>query len=351
MKRVMFAVLVAASAAVAEEASETSAASEAVAAQPAKEVGKASFTTLPLCRQVEGSVFVRRVGDAEWAEAEEGLFYPLGSSFRTTGNGRLTLSFSADSSVSISGESEFATRAQALGMASRTIVLVRGTVELRLADNLPEGAFFITAPGFVVKNPAGESRYVYEDMGDGDKVTVFCKTGSLSVEGRHFEIPAMHSANEVVIRTSRDQLSTFLYGTSGDYVVKLDKNVRLKEEIGDDGKMQRKEEREFAEFRLSPATKVVINRSVPAIGERMSAFIMAFDAAGERQGEGICLCEGRAEINAGDLVAKGKLDGGELAKRAAEATETTAAEDAEATETSAAGEGASEEKTSGNNEE
>jgi len=310
------------------------------------------FMTLPLCRRIEGTVFVRPFGAQEWTPASEGRFYPLGTSFRTEGKSRLTVAFANDSSASISGDAEFGTRQQPLGVPSRTIVLVRGVLELKLAENLPEGAFFVTAPGFVVKNPAGESRYVYEDLGDGDKVTVSCKTGSLGIEGRHFEIPAMRSANTVVIRTSRDLLSTFLNGTSGDYTVKLDKNLRLKEEIGNDGTMKRTEERGFAEFRLSPATKVIINRSVPAIGERMSAFIMAFDAAGERVGEGITVCEGRAEINGGDLVVKEKLDGNELAKRAAEATETTAAAEAEETtsEESVSEEKNSEASSSGNNE-
>jgi len=327
MRQIVFAVCFAASVALAEESAEPSTNGSAeVAARSEKSAPKVAFSILPLCRQVEGEVFVRPAGAQEWRTAEEGRFYPLGTSFRTAEKGRLTVSFSTDSSATISGDAEFATRAQALDVRSRTIVLVRGKMDLKLADNLPEGMFFVAAPGFVVKNPAGESRYAYEDMEDGDKVTVSCKTGSLGIEGRHFEIPVMRSANEVVIRTSRDMLSTFLYGTSGDYVVKLDKNLRLKEEIGDDGKMKRTEEREFAEFHLSPATKIVINRSVPAIGERMSAFIMAFDASGERLGEGISLCEGRAEINVGELVAKEKLDGTELAKRTAEATETTSAE-------------------------
>ncbi len=329
MKRVVFSLLFVASAALAEEEDVAAEASEAMpaVAQPEKAAQKATFMTLPLCRRVEGEAFVRPFGAKEWTPAEEGHFYPLGTAFRTTaeGKGRLTISFSSGASAFISNDAEFSTRAQKLGVASRTIVLGRGVLELKLPDNLPEGAFVITAPGFVVKNPAGESRYVFEDMGDGDKVTVSCKTGSLGIEGRHFEIPTMRSANTVVIRTSRDMLSTFLYGMSGDYTVKLDKNLRMKEEIGDDGQMKRTEEREFAEFRLSPATKVVINRSVPAIGERMSAFIMAFDAAGELQGEGISVCEGRAEINRGDLVNKEKLSESELAKRAAEATETTEA--------------------------
>jgi len=347
----MFAVLMVASAAVAEETAETASAESAgkdAAAQSEKAAPKATFTTLPLCRLVEGEAYARSVGASEWSVAEEGRFYPLGTSFRTAGDGRLIVFFGPESSATISGEAEFATRAQALGERSRTVVLMRGTVELKLADNLPDGAFCVSAPGFVVKNLAGESRYVYEDKGDGDRVTVTCKTGKLGVSGRHFEIPAMHPADEVVIRTSHDQLSTFLYGTSGDYAVKLDKDVRVKEEIGDDGQTKQSTERQFAEFRLSPATKVIINRSVSAVGGRMSAFITAYDAAGERMGEGIRVCEGRSEINAGELVDKAKLGGEELAKRAAEATETTT--DAEA-EKASSGEENSEEKASENKKE
>ena len=333
----------------AQEAEEQAAPADAAAeARPAADQ-KVAFTALALCRFVEGEAEVCRPG-GDWAAAEEGRFYPLGTSYRAGKGGRLVISFGGESSATIADGGEFGTRAQPLGEKSRTVVLVRGTLSLKLADNLPEGVFSVTAPGFTVKNLAGESRYEYVDMGDGDKVTVRCVTGSLAVEGRHFGIPVMRSANEVVIRTSRDHLSTFLSGTSGDYVVKLDKDVRRKDEIRDDGKAKQTEGREFAEFHLSPATKVIINRSVPAIGERMSAFIMAFDAAGKPVGEGIRLCEGRAELNSGELVAKEKADSDELAKHAAEATETTESADDGESESSGDGKKA-EEKTSEDNEE
>ena len=45
-------------------------------AAPAK-----AFTTLPLCRRIEGQVSVRKPG-GEWERAEEGRFYPFGSSYR-----------------------------------------------------------------------------------------------------------------------------------------------------------------------------------------------------------------------------------------------------------------------------
>ena len=53
---------------------------------------------------------------------------------------------------------------------------------------------------------------------------------------------------------------------------------------------------------MPPATKVMITRALPAIGERMSVHTMAFDASGERKSE-FCFCEGRSEINSGELQA------------------------------------------------
>ena len=95
-------------------------------------------------------------------------------------------------------------------------------------------------------------------------------------------------------------------------------------------------------WHLSPRTQVIINRSVPAIGERMSVHTMTFDAAGKMQNER-AFSEDCAEVNSGELVAKAKVSGEELAKRAAEVTETSAATD---TEDAPAEEAAAEETTS-----
>lgn len=322
---VMTAVLFAAFAACAEDEAEPAAEMAPVArtnSAPAR-----LFTTLPLCRRIEGQAFVRKPG-GEWQPAEEGRFYPFGSSYRAEKGGTLDLAFGVGSVASISDGAEFGTRPQAIGAAARTIVLVRGTINLTLPDNVPEGVFFLTAPGFTVKNPAGVSVISYADKGDGDEATVLCKTGSLGLEGRHFDIPTMRAADEVRIRTSRDHLFTSLYGTSGNYVVNLDQGMCTHEEFDDEGKQKTVVEKGNLAFRLSPRTQVVINRAVPAIGERMSVHTMTFDAAGVLQNER-AFSEGRAEVNSGELVAQEKGGGDELAKRAAEMTETTAATDAE----------------------
>lgn len=310
----------------AEEAAENAAGdADAPAVAPAvKAPQPKTFTTLPFCRRIEGTASVRPP-NGEWVVAEEGKFYPFGTAYRAEPKSTLVVAFGPAATVTVADGSAFATRPQPLDATSRAIVLMNGLVDVKLPDNLPEGRFVVSAPGFLAKNPAGESSYMYEDKGDGDRAVVRCKTGSMGLEGRHFDIPEMHAANELVIRTSRDQLFTSLSGTSGDFVVKVDQGVRTKEEIGDDGQVSRSLEKATLDWHLSPRTKVVINRALPAIGQRMSVHTMAFDAAGERKSE-CSFCEGLAEINSGELVPKVRAGAEEIAKRAAEVTETTEAE-------------------------
>jgi hypothetical protein len=145
----------------------------------------------------------------------------------------------------------------------------------------------------------------------------------------------MRAADEVVITSEHDYLVTILEGTSGDYVVRLDQGVHAGMEVDEAGGMKEVVTNDVLDWHLSPKTKVVINRAVPAVGERMAVHTMAFDAAGELQSDRI-FCEGRAEINSGELVVKA-VGGDELAKRAAEAAETT--EEAPAEDVPADGEG------------
>ena len=296
------------------------------AAQTNRVLAKA-FTTLPVCRRIEGGVSVRKPG-GEWEKAEEGRFYPFGTSYRAEKGGALDLAFGSGSIATIADGSEIGTRPQPLGEKSRTILLVRGKVNLKLPDNLPEGSFFLTAPGFTIKNPAGVSVINYNDIGDGDEAKVLCKTGSFGIEGRHFDIPAMRAADEVRIRTSRDNLITTLYGITGNYVVNVDQGLCSHEEFDDDGHVKDVVEHGTLSWHLSPRTKVRIDRAVPGLGERMSVHTMTFDAAGVLQNER-AFSEERAEVNSGELVAKKKKDGDALAKQAAEMTETTAATDTE----------------------
>ena len=285
-----------------------------------------NFYTIPMVYRLQGSGEVLKPGMQEWEPAEETKFYPLGTSFRTVGSdSRMTVRFGLECSVAVGGGASFGTRLQGLGEKSRAITLVNGVIAVSLPRNLPEGLFSVNAPGFSVVNPAGESRYRYEKTGDGDKATIRCVTGSLSIDGRHFRIPAMRAANEVRIQTSADLLFTGIYGTSGDYICKLDQGIV---KVTDVETGESHVDPKFLEWRMSPQTAVRIQRAVPALGKNMAVSVMTFDAAGALKNRCV-FAENRFEINSGELAPASKGGQVDLVKKAAEATSETAAVEAE----------------------
>ena len=290
------------------------------------------FYTLPEVHKLEGVAEFLQPGSETWAPVEEGRHYPLGSSFRSIGKDtRLTVQFGRECSIIAIGEASFGTRAQGLEEKSRAVMLQGGVIAVKLPRNLPEGLFSVTAPGFSVVNPAGESRYRYAKTGDGDRATIRCVTGSLAVEGRHFRILSMRAANEVCIQTSQDMLFTGIYGTRGDYICKLDQGlVKVTDVETGESHINPK----FLEWKISPQTAVRIQRAVPEIGKNMSVSVMTFDAAGNLKNR-CAFAENRFEINSGEQAPSTKSGQAELVKKAAEVASDTTAVEAEAVETEA----------------
>lgn len=301
------------------------------------------FHMLPLCRVMEGGAEVLRPGTQEWEPLEEGRFYPLGCSFRTlTKSSRLSVQFGRSSEVQVEGVASFGTRAQQVGQKDRTIILKSGTVKIVLPRNMPAGLFKVTTPGFTACDLAGESSYAFEGTGDGDVATVRCVTGTLSVEGRHFRIPTMRAANEVKIRTSQDLLFTGLYGTSGDYIVKLDQGVVLARDVETGAE---KKEEGILDWHLSPRTAVRIHRARPSIGERLSVTVMTFDETGALVNR-CAFAEGLPELNTGEQGEKALAAKEERAKRVMENADAVTTEAApEETSTEEAKETTTEEST------
>lgn len=322
-----------------EDAAESQDAEVAAVAKPKQEQEK-FFFALPMCRLLEGAGEVLKPGSTAWEAIEEGRFYPLGCSYRSKGAAsKLSILFGAESEVLLSGDASFGTVVQPLGVKSRTLILQSGTINLKLPRNLPEGFMTVTAPGFSVLNPAGESRYTYSATGDGDVAVVRCVTGSLSIKGRHFSIPEMHAANEIRIRTSQDILFTGLYGTSGDYIVNLDQGASATKdfETGEESVSEK-----TLAWKLSPQTAVRIHRAVPEIGERMAVTVMTFDSAGGLMNR-CAFVEGRPELSTGEQ--------GEAAIQAKEAAAKKAADAAESATVEAEPEPTNTDETSSENEE
>lgn len=294
-------------------------------AKPKKDKGNAHILkTLPFCHRLEGKAEVLKPGAVAWSAVEEGKFYPLGSSFRTLDDKsivQIQFGDSEDISVEIRNTpSSFSTRFQPMGEKSRTITLQSGVVTVKLPRNLPNGVFFVTAPGFEVKDMKGMSRYAYTRTVDGEVAQIRCLTGSIAIEGRNFFFPEVKTACEVKIRSSQDQLFTGLYGNRGDSIVRLDQGEKR---VKDFATGETKVEKKPLEWKLSPKTAVRIHRALPSVGERMSVTVMTFDASGALRNR-CAFTEGRSEVNTGELGPVSVVASDDNAKKAAEASEVDA---------------------------
>lgn len=297
--------------------------------------GSSAFFTLPVCQRVQVGAEVMKPGAKTWAPIEEGRFYPLGATFRAAKGGSLTVAIGKGATATVENGASFAMRAEALGTKSRTLVLTGGEVLITVPTGLTPGLFSVTSGSLTVVNPAGQSKYVLTETGDGTDLTVRCVTGTMEVKGRHYTIPAMRAADEFRVRSSRDDLETVIYGKSGDYILRLDRGMVTKDTIQDDGSVKHVASAESLDWHLSVATHVQINRAVPAIGERISVTMMTFDAAGTMKNH-FAFAEGIGEVNTGELV-EATEDSDDAAKNASATTDGDAdvVEDEPAEETGA----------------
>ena len=289
------------------------------------------FTALVRCVRVQGTMQVLKPGASEWTVAEEGRYYPMGSSFRTV-QGDVPaigeLEFGPEAKVKLTGAAEVSTRPIEIGEAARTVELKSGRVLMNLPRALKEGLFFVAAPFFTCSNLAGESQFDYQPIGNGDEVVVRCVTGTMTLEGRHYKFPRMAAANQVRIRTTDgDDLISWLRGESGDCKLLLDQGM-IAEKNFETG--ESKDVQKTYEFSLSPRCAVKIFRRRSKVGGNMVVSSMAFDASGEIKTR-CAFAEGRSNVNSGELViAPAEVADAEKKKAKAASEET---EEVEAVET------------------
>lgn len=314
-----------------ESAASESAPVEGVQGQSAK--AEVVFTPLVRCVAAKGGVEVLIPGSSEWVAAKIDKYYPLGSSFRTIGadkNGAIESSaefkFGPKSVVSMSGAAEFSTKPIAIGEMKREMTVVSGLVKIAIPRTLKDGLFSVKMPNFEVFNMAGESTFerTVDQAGDGDEVVVRVITGAVSLTGLHYKIDRMGVANQIRIRSTKDNLFTSLRGESGDYVVKLDQGVM--EQIKDFETGEKAAVPRVLDFHLSPQCAIKIWRAKAMIGERTVISMMTFGPSGNLMNR-CSFAEGRAQINSGEMVPTKNLKDVEKKEKDAE-SEDTVTEDA-----------------------
>lgn len=274
----------------------------AIPAAPAAEARV--FHTLVRCKEVYGgTVEALKPRTSGWVSVEEGRFYPLGSAFRAVstkegGAPYAVFEFGKEATLVVTNDAEFATREVAPAEQTRTVELRGGRFSVKLPRTLRDGLFSVAAPHFICRNLAGESIFDYEKSGDGDMATVRVVTGSLALDGRHYRIARMGSANQIGIRTSADALATVLTGESGDYAVTLEQGV-IRQKDFDTG--ENKEIAKTTDFQLSPQCAVKIFRLKSAVGGRMIVSMLTFTPSGEIKNR-FTFAEGLFSVNTGEEV-------------------------------------------------
>ena len=301
-----------------EEAASAAGQENKSAVEALKPVDEKVFSSLFKCRLVDGTVEIRKLGEDEWTPAVEGRYYPLGSSIRTKSEMdapvRVEISFGTDCILWITNVAEVATRPIEIGDNTRTVELKSGRINLNLPRVLKEGRFFVAAPYFTCSNLAGESWFDYTQTGDGDEAVVHCKTGVMTLNGRHYKIERMGAAYQVRIRSTADDLFSWIRGESGANKILLEQGM-VAEKNFETG--ETKDVPKTLEFPLAPKNAVKIFRRRSPVGGNMIVSMMTFDAAGVIQNR-CAFAEGRSNVNSGELVVKPlpTADVGVLAKAA-----------------------------------
>ena len=330
----------------AQDAEEAPAAAAAEDGLPSPQPEAKPFTALFRCVRATGTVQILKPNASEWEAVKEGHFYPLGTSMRILKDagtsGSAEFSFGPEASLKMEDAAEVATRPIEIGEPTRTVVLKAGRVTLKLPRTLKEGLFSVTAPYFTCSNLAGESLFDYQVLPDGDEVVVRCVTGTMSLEGRHYKIPRMAAANQVRIRSTGDDLFSWLRGESGDSKVTLDQGMVVEKnfETGEE-----KDVPKMLEFTLSPRCAIKIFRRRSPVGGNMLVSTMTFDASGQIKNR-CAFAEGRSNVNSGELVIAPAAASAETekAKVASEETEEVEAVEANPAKAKADDEAAGEEK-------
>ena len=312
---------------------------DAVDEKPAEENADAAvvktadkfFYPLIRCREVRGTVQVLRPRTEDWVDAEEGRYYPLGSIVRV-GDGKVpawTMFEFGDKSSLVAGDGvEFSTKEIKIGDLTRTLVLRKGRVDIKLPLQLKEGFFSVEAPNFKCENLAGESRFDYSAADDGDEAVVRCVTGSMALSGKHFKFPRLVAANQLRITTTGKGLFSLIKGESGDCKAQLDQGL-VAERNFDTGDLVEKQK--SLDFTLSPQCVIKIFRAKSSVGGRTVVSMMTFGSTGDMKNR-IAFAEGRSNVNSGELVVSTKVaeaDKAAKSSRADEETETVEVKPAE----------------------
>lgn len=182
------------------------------------------FANLVRVVNIQGVCKVNNPDVGSFKPAHYNKAYPMGSTFRTGPNSSCFLVFSPDDSAEMEENSEVIITGRCedgSSCSNLTAKLVTGTIKTALRDNLKGSTFSINTPNADVKNISGRGEYTLSKDGDNEVFQAATITGTASVEGPHYTIPALQAANTVNIITAPNRSFSRLTSVSGDFDIIL----------------------------------------------------------------------------------------------------------------------------------
>ena len=233
---------------------------------------------------VRGAVEVMNPDVGSFAPAQKNKAYPLGSVFRTGGDGTAVLSFSATERIELLANTEVIAVAAEQNPKARSVRLTAGKIKTSLRDTLLDGQFSVETPNASCKNMAGRANISLNMDGENEEFQVAVITGLVRLEGPQYTIEALRAANTVNVMTSAGRSLSRLTSVSGDYKITLDNGTA-----------------EPVIYDMSPKALVKIWREVAAIGGRMVVSTLVVSPTGTARHR-FAYVEGRENIRTGELV-------------------------------------------------
>ena len=221
------------------------------------------FEPLVRITSIRGVVEVKNPDVGTFAAAVVNKTYPLGSVFRTATDATAILVLSRQETVTLSAATEVAVGAPKKNPDARVVRLIAGTIETNVRDNPPEGAFNVITPNAILKNIAGKGKYTIFTDPNGESFQIATVTGSATIIGPQFEIPALRAANTLDVQTAQDRSLSRLTSISGDFSVKLANG-----------------DKEPVAYTLSPKAVIKIWRENAPVGGRQVVSVLAVSHTG-----------------------------------------------------------------------
>lgn len=253
-----------------------------LAAQP-----ETQFAYLVRVANIQGTCEVNNPDVGMYKPVKHNKAYPLGSTFRTGPGSSCFLVFSPEDSAEVTEQSEVMVSGVSTNSKTCHILnlkLINGTVKTALRDNLKGSVFNINTPNAEIKNMTGRGEYTIGSEGENEILQVATITGTASLEGPHYTIPALQAANTVNILTAPNRSFSRLTSVSGDFAIILHNGTE-----------------QPVNFGMSPQAIVKIWRNIAPVGGRTIVSTLVVSPTGMARHR-FAYAEGRPILQTGELV-------------------------------------------------